>query len=613
MTRQDQTMSSACYAEILSRAQTKLALDAVQANTLADRVTYNPLMKAVVPEMAWGRDFAKSLGLVPKTPQQAARPSMPAARPMPVTVPPQAKIAASTIDREVAAGRARYEDVLPAAWREGVPAKEMKARYRQYVHDAAEHPDIARHRKLNAHLLEAQLAQPSIAAGVPNVTATKVRTRDSATYASPGYARGEPLHIEYNPRAGQISRLPYAAEWHLRNPARMPAAAPVDASLGLGVLQHEFGEAQALRSAKLHPYSSHAGVEPYLRQAMALRQDPLAARIFAEQGGDSDMLIDQAHRRMGGTSSNPVQPGTRRARALEREWERMIPQFAPADRKGMITDFLRTQQAPAGTAPTVAGIPEELRAAIMQSGAVAPTTPVKKALPGARVPSSLRGLQGTAKDLARKFIRAGKLGSASSFDLGACRALRLLGLEKFASPMRFETPEDYAEHRQYQQIGTAGGGLIGALAGAKAQAGKGLPAMLGGTALGAITGAVGGRGLVDLAHDLPERAMRPQNDLRERFRVASGGTMRTASTLAAVGAGGKSMIPAAEGQPSADTFAQFAQDDAPASAQGPDMLAHELDREKHEQDPGWGHTSSLEAQDVGTRTMELGLPSYSGV
>lgn len=301
------------------------------------------------------------------------------------------KFAASRLDKEVAAGRARYEDVLPARHiPPGASQEDLKRISRAYSHTPAFNPSIARHRDMNARLFAAQTARPEALVG-PGVTVSTPKTRAPGTILpfSGHDLRTAPLHVEVSPRSGQFYRMmadtfdPELAERTLaRAPSRLPAAHPMDATLNLSALQHEFGEVEALRKNTTMPHASHAGIEPLLRERLAVRHDPEAHYALEQMRGinqfvgvpDDDLLFTRLHKQVGGTGNTPVQPGTRRARALEQRMRAAVPQMLPETRREHVLDQLNALSGVAGTdrAPQrVGALPDELYDALTRA---VPTT-----------------------------------------------------------------------------------------------------------------------------------------------------------------------------------------------------------------------------------------------
>lgn len=322
------------------------------------------------------------------------------------------KIAASRLDKEVAAGRARYEDFMPKGYTTPkIPADDVKRLSRAYAREIPENPQIARHRKLNRLLTQARLARPDVVAD-PGVTTTQHLTKSPATYMPIERGvdlRTAPLLIEHSPRAGQFVRTlamnpqkdPETLEGMLaKAPSRLRPPHPVDDTLNLAMLEHEFGEAQAMRKDVLHPHASHAGVEPLLREQLAVRQDPSASKwlqqmrtMYEGVTPDDDHLFARLYRQAGGTPNAPIQPDTRRAQALERMLTAHRSDLLPDTRREHVLDQLNAFSSSVGDARApqrVGPLPDELYAALSRE---LPTTGE----------SAIR--RGTATDTLRKRLR----------------------------------------------------------------------------------------------------------------------------------------------------------------------------------------------------------------
>lgn len=305
------------------------------------------------------------------------------------------KFAASRLDKEVAAGRARYEDVLPAtALSPGMTSEEVKKLSRTYSHTPAAPSDLAQHRELNQRLFNAQIARPDAVIGA-DVTGRSPLSLEPKAYSyaerTPG-VRKDSYDVEVGPRTGRYLRMMaekrdanVAQNALSRAPSRLPPSHPMDATLNLSALQHELGEVEAMKSRHSYPHASHAGIEPTLRELMAVRADPEAygvvdavTHMSAGTGvPDDDILFAKLHKQVGGTGNSPVQPGTRRARALERRLTANASQLMPATRREHILDQLNELSDVAGTripAKRIGFVPEELYDALAKAQIPAATS-----------------------------------------------------------------------------------------------------------------------------------------------------------------------------------------------------------------------------------------------
>lgn len=340
------------------------------------------------------------------------------------------KFAASRLDKEVAAGRARYEDVLPAtALSPGMTPEEVKKLSRTYSHTPAAPPDLARHRELNQRLFNAQLARPGALVRA-DVTGSAPLSFEPRTYAfaerTPG-VRHDSFDVEVSPRSGRYLRMMaekrdanIAQNALARAPSRLPPSHPMDATLNLSALQHELGEVEAMTSRHSYPHASHAGIEPTLRELMAVRADPEAygvtdavTHMYAGTGvPDDDILFAKLHKQVGGTGNAPVQPGTRRARALEKRLVANAGQLMPATRREHILDQLNELSDVAGTgipAKRIGFVPDELYDALAKAQIPA-ATPLNMRGKVFNMPRQRLRLKDPALNaLARRYIATGRL------------------------------------------------------------------------------------------------------------------------------------------------------------------------------------------------------------
>jgi len=111
--------------------------------------------------------------------------------------------------------------------------------------------------------------------------------------------------------------------------------APVDSSLNHAALQHELGEASVLQKGVARFHASHLGVEPILRENIALQGDPEAQKLMAstrQQHGD-DAHVQKLLRRAGATPDAPLAVGGRQQRTIERMLDQSKDVLSPASRK----------------------------------------------------------------------------------------------------------------------------------------------------------------------------------------------------------------------------------------------------------------------------------------
>lgn len=340
------------------------------------------------------------------------------------------KVAASRIDKEVAAGRARYEDLVPGYLRQHMGTPEAaKQTYRTYTQWPGYHPNMPAHREMNERLLPAQAARPDAAVG-PGVSVSMPKSKAPATYYPAGRGvdyRTAPLKIEVSPRSGQYLRMmeetfdPELAERTLaKAPARLPAPHPMDATLNLATLQHEFGEAEALRKPVTSPHASHAGIEPLLRERMAVRQDPEAFHVLTQMRRqnkalgvpDDDLVFDRLYKQMGGTGASPIQPGTRRARALEEALQAHPERLLDETRREHVLDQLNAFSAVSGTGQKpqrVGMVPQELYDALAKELPTEGAEAIRRGNVVDTVRRKLRVKNPDVNALVKRYIQRGRL------------------------------------------------------------------------------------------------------------------------------------------------------------------------------------------------------------
>jgi len=100
----------------------------------------------------------------------------------------------------------------------------------------------------------------------------------------------------------------------------------VDDSLNHGVLEHEIGERNTMLNTNpqgrsiQHAHATHAGIEPLLREELAVQGDPEAVRTLQNlrQGNPDDRLTAALRRRAGAHPDSPLPLGGRQQRAVEK-------------------------------------------------------------------------------------------------------------------------------------------------------------------------------------------------------------------------------------------------------------------------------------------------------
>ncbi len=126
---------------------------------------------------------------------------------------------------------------------------------------------------------------------------------------------------------GALRGQAIAQKPHLADKLLLPAQ-PQDRTIGHAIAQHEIGEAaevgRAFTPTGVRPYASHLGVEPVLREQLALRGDPDAVRDMnkARTLHPDDKRMQGYIRQVGGTADAPLPLGGRQQRAVERLLER---------------------------------------------------------------------------------------------------------------------------------------------------------------------------------------------------------------------------------------------------------------------------------------------------
>lgn len=282
------------------------------------------------------------------------------------------KQAASRLDKEVAAGRVTYEDVVPPEMRKALAAKPVEDQKRvsrafgqQPAYKAP--GDLAKHRALNQSLFNAQTKNPNmprveVFRDTSEAMVMPLLNSMSDKYSKVPVVIGMPENPGGALRDAGTLKVPAKKK---SGPMPPPTSAPVDKTLNLSAIQHELGEVESLRSPRLQPHASHMGIEPILRENAALHGDAAAYNIMqaARSEHADDALVAKLHKQVGGTGSSPVQPGTRRARAMADRLEAAVPQLSERARSAMAYAQLH-----AGPEQVVSGLPEPLVAKLNAGG-----------------------------------------------------------------------------------------------------------------------------------------------------------------------------------------------------------------------------------------------------
>lgn len=144
----------------------------------------------------------------------------------------------------------------------------------------------------------------------------------------------------------------------------LPAAAEVDPTMTHATLKHEIGEVGALSGKKILPFASHAGVEPILRENIALKGDPAAKAEFQllRKMHPEDDMAQRAIRQAGGTPDAPLAVGGRQQRAVEKILKRKGKELSPATKKrALMTSLLTGKEIGFDDAPQPTKIVGELK------------------------------------------------------------------------------------------------------------------------------------------------------------------------------------------------------------------------------------------------------------
>lgn len=262
------------------------------------------------------------------------------------------KYAASRLDKEVAAGRIQYSDVLspdaakPASgfqhWRAALtkPKPAGKAEVRAALASPAERSavELEKTRRLNSALTRAGIAAPEGTYGEGVTVINKLMPgMGPATIGIGGRAS-----VHTTPGAGGFMRQATAGRRRdvfkalagTMSPRFLPTPVGQDASLGLSVLHHELGEASEFGKDRIAPHASHMGVEPLVRERFALSNDPEAFKTMHRIRGihPDDELVQKAMRQVGATPGAPIPIGGKAHRALDRILSRKGKELTPQAR-----------------------------------------------------------------------------------------------------------------------------------------------------------------------------------------------------------------------------------------------------------------------------------------
>lgn len=235
----------------------------------------------------------------------------------------QQKTAASRLDKEVARGTVGYHQVDPSIPTSLGRSGFGKGLSRISANAPAEAAPAAvdRRRALNSALFRNQHA-----------TGTALKNEmlpglGPATLAIPGQ-----IPVVYAPdTAGQFMRSAsggsfgkFRAGAGTVKPELLPVRKPVDATLNHAVMQHELGERSLATGNAFHLNASHFGVEPIVRENLALVGDPEAQRAMGKlrQGHSDDKLVQRLSRQVGAHPNSPIPLGGKQHKALTGALER---------------------------------------------------------------------------------------------------------------------------------------------------------------------------------------------------------------------------------------------------------------------------------------------------
>lgn len=285
------------------------------------------------------------------------------------------KLAASRIDKEIAAGRLRYSDVMPDVPEGGVgsifePFLKRRMRAEMSAPSEVAPEALARRRALNQKLYEARFAHPD----VPGVKMQKT--------LAPGLGAGMLLDSVYAPdtsarfvrtldRPFGVSRA-LGSTLHPAIPEHLlTGAVAEDPTLNRAILEHELGEASTMnravaRKGMAAPFASHLGSEPIIRENLALAGDPEALATMAKlrQRHPDDAYVQKLVRQAGGTPDAPIPLHGKQHRAIEAALARAPERLAPQSRQKAVNMSMMTNlpisYLPEEVAASVQGVPEKM-------------------------------------------------------------------------------------------------------------------------------------------------------------------------------------------------------------------------------------------------------------
>ena len=261
------------------------------------------------------------------------------------------KQAASRVDKALMSGEIAFKDLMPKVTspRGLNEVVDWKRLYRGLSSGPAvrTRDELKRNRALSGKKYEQMLHN----SGDPGVVVS--RKPHPLTYAGFGFEQGAlPVSTVHAPRdTGALLRG--AARAHAptskkkkpkKTPAipkgnpRVPRTKATDPTLSHMVAQHEFGEARTLRGApgtRRLPHASHMGVEPILRENLALMGDPAAQKVVSvvREAQPDDSEVAKMYKQVGGTPDAPIPLNSRKARALEKLLDKARPDMSKETRQ----------------------------------------------------------------------------------------------------------------------------------------------------------------------------------------------------------------------------------------------------------------------------------------
>jgi hypothetical protein len=267
------------------------------------------------------------------------------------------KLAASRFDKEVRKGTLQYRDIDPAI-PEGelpeflVPAAKQRARKVMQATAAVDPETLTRRRALSDALFKSQLKATGGQLGAPGMTISET------LHPLYGPATEKQLldgvlspHVKMDSRGGRFfrtsTRNPFMAVIGMQDSSLLSPSSEVDKTLNRALLQHEIGEAMALKSPTHVPHATHVGIEPQLLERLHTQGDPeaIAEMMRGRMNNPDDRHVASLIKQMGGTPDSPIPLDGRRARALKRTLLGDVNELSPVTRGRMLNDALFTGTA----------------------------------------------------------------------------------------------------------------------------------------------------------------------------------------------------------------------------------------------------------------------------